>query len=96
VETKIHPPEHWHRRAAELRFLATEPGRDPDSRSLLKQIAHEYDLLAKRAEGRLKDYGPASLSGERMDDTPSTEITVRPREAVASKPEVPRYFADRK
>jgi hypothetical protein len=48
---KIYRPEHWHRRAEELR-TAAEGTRDPDSRSLLKQIADEYDLLAKRAEDR--------------------------------------------
>jgi hypothetical protein len=52
MQTKIYPPEHWHRRAEELRILAAEARRDPDSRSLLKQIADEYDLLAKRAEDR--------------------------------------------
>ena len=49
METRIYCPEHWHRRAEELR-TAAEGTRDPDSRSLLKQIADEYDLLAKRAE----------------------------------------------
>jgi hypothetical protein len=53
METRIYPPEHWHRRAAELRIMAAEPWRNPDSRSLLKQIAHEYDLLAKRADDRV-------------------------------------------
>jgi hypothetical protein len=52
VETRIYPPEHWHRRAEELRIRAAEAKRDPHSRSLLKQIADEYDLLAKRAEDR--------------------------------------------
>jgi hypothetical protein len=56
VEARIYPPEHWHRRAEELRILAAEARRDPRSRSLLKQIADEYDLLAKRADNRLRDH----------------------------------------
>ena len=56
METRIYRPEHWHRRAEELRTLAAEGTRDPDSRSLLKQIADEYELLAKRAEDRLRDH----------------------------------------
>ncbi len=52
----IYHPEHWHRRAEELRTLAAERARHPDSRSLLNQIADEYDLLAKRAEDRLRDH----------------------------------------
>jgi hypothetical protein len=53
METRIYRPEHWHRRAEELR-MAAEGTRDLDSRSLLNQIAAEYDLLAKRAEERLR------------------------------------------
>ena len=48
----IYHPTHWHRRAAEVRVLAAEATRSPDERSLLKQIADEYDLLATRAEDR--------------------------------------------
>ena len=51
---RTYRPEHWHRRAEELRSLAAEDTYNPDSRSLLKQIADEYDLLAKRAEERLR------------------------------------------
>jgi len=54
MKIRIYRAEHWHRRAEELRSLAGEAARDPDSRSLLKQIADEYDLLAKRAEDRLR------------------------------------------
>jgi hypothetical protein len=50
---RTYRPEHWHRRAEELRSLAKDTY-NPDSRSLLKQIADEYDLLAKRAEERLR------------------------------------------
>ena len=50
---RIYPPDHWHKRAEDLRTLATEVTRNPDSRSLLRQIADEYDLLAQRAEDRL-------------------------------------------
>jgi hypothetical protein len=32
--------------------MAAEGTRHPESRNLLKQIADEYDLLAKRAEDR--------------------------------------------
>jgi hypothetical protein len=44
MKTRIYAPEHWHQRAEELRILAAEACRDPD--------AHEYDLLAKRADDR--------------------------------------------
>jgi hypothetical protein len=57
---KIYRPEHWRRRAEELR-TAAEGMRHP-SRSLWKHIADEYDLLAKRAEDRLRDHEPASGS----------------------------------
>jgi hypothetical protein len=57
---KIYRPEHWHRHAEELRTAAE--GMRHSSRSLWKQIADEYDLLAKRAEDRLRDHEPASAS----------------------------------
>jgi hypothetical protein len=67
METRIYRPEHWHQRAEELRSLAAEAARDLDSRSLLKQIADEYDLLAKRAEDRLRasPHKPAGAAAPR-------------------------------
>jgi hypothetical protein len=38
---RVHPPEHWHRRAEELRTLAAMGKPSSDARSLLMQIANE-------------------------------------------------------
>ena len=56
---RVYPPEHWHRRAEELRTVAAKGARSSDARSLLMQIADEYDLLANRAEGRLRHHNSA-------------------------------------
>ena len=49
---RVYPPEHWHRRAEELRSLAVKGIHSSDARTLLMHIADEYDLLANRAETR--------------------------------------------
>jgi hypothetical protein len=51
---RTYDPVHWHRRAEELRTIATEREGNPDACSLLRQLADEYDLLAKRADDRLQ------------------------------------------
>jgi hypothetical protein len=51
---RFYPSQQWRRRAQELRNIATT-GADPDARSRLLQIADEYDLLANRADERVKN-----------------------------------------
>ncbi len=51
---RIYPPNHWRQRAQELRNIAARGASDPDARCRLQQIADEYDLLANRADERLK------------------------------------------
>ena len=45
-------PNHWRRRAAEMRHLAQEMD-DPESKQIVLKLAEEYGVLAKRAEQRL-------------------------------------------
>jgi hypothetical protein len=52
---RIYHSEHWHQRAEELRTMATQRQRSPDACGLLRQLADEYDLLARRADERLRD-----------------------------------------
>jgi hypothetical protein len=53
VPTSIaNDPEHWRKRAQEMRDLAAEI-KDPLSKQTMLRIAEDYDRLAKRAEGRL-------------------------------------------
>ena len=47
ITLRTYPSQHWHQRAAELRILASKSPRTAESRSLLLQIADEYDLLAE-------------------------------------------------
>jgi hypothetical protein len=47
----INDPEHWRRRAKEVRALA-EQMTDADARSAMLRIAHDYDQLAERAAAR--------------------------------------------
>jgi hypothetical protein len=35
--------------------MATQDQRNADARIMLRQLAHEYDLLAKRADDRLRE-----------------------------------------
>ena len=47
----INDPEHWEKRAAEMRALA-EAVKDPDARQTMLRIASDYVNLAARAELR--------------------------------------------
>jgi hypothetical protein len=45
-------PQHWRDRAKEIRVLA-ERSTDPETKRMLQNIVADYELLARRAEGRL-------------------------------------------
>jgi hypothetical protein len=47
----IDDPQHWRKRAKEVRTLAGSVG-DPETRATLLQIAEDYERLAKQAERR--------------------------------------------
>jgi hypothetical protein len=47
-------PEHWHRRADEMRRIADEISVLPHAKASMLRIAEEYDRLAVRAEEGLK------------------------------------------
>jgi hypothetical protein len=47
-------PQHWRWRAQEARIHA-ELIIDPDSRHTMLEIADEYERIAQRAEGRMRD-----------------------------------------
>lgn len=44
-------PDHWRRRAEQIRLLA-EGVQDRVSKAILRRIAAEYEKLAERVEGR--------------------------------------------
>ena len=48
-------PQHWRDRADEMRSQASETS-DPESRTIMLRLANDYELLAKRAERRAKDF----------------------------------------
>ena len=52
MQTKIYPPEHWHRRAEELRILAAEARR-------ANLAGHSVDACLPRGD----DHPPGHLSG---------------------------------
>jgi alkylation response protein AidB-like acyl-CoA dehydrogenase len=48
---RIHDPQHWRDRAAQMRVLA-EGMQDPQARRLMILVANDYDKLADRAARR--------------------------------------------
>ena len=49
----INDPEHWCKRAEEMRTLAEEV-KDPQSKQMMLRIAEDYERLAKRADERAR------------------------------------------
>jgi hypothetical protein len=52
-------PKHWRDRAEEARTRAHQLD-DPQSKSAMLRIAHDYELLAERAEARASGHSPKS------------------------------------
>jgi len=52
-------PKHWRDRAEEARTRADQLD-DPQSKSAMLRIAHDYELLAERAEARASGHSPKS------------------------------------
>jgi hypothetical protein len=50
---KLYDPDHWQSRAEELLVIA-EGIKDALAKATLLEIADEYEVLASRAEARLK------------------------------------------
>jgi predicted kinase len=62
VAIDIHSPDHWRRRATEMRELADETKRRS---AKLLELAADYDRMAKRAEERAG--GPARPTWDLSD-----------------------------
>ena len=54
MPARINDPQHWRRRAEEMRALARLAD-DLDARSSMLGIADEYERLAQRAERRTNE-----------------------------------------
>jgi hypothetical protein len=55
----LNDPKHWRERAEEARTRADQIS-DPQSKNAMLRIAHDYELLAERAEARASGYSPKS------------------------------------
>jgi hypothetical protein len=53
MSSHLNDPNYWRDRAEELRVLA-EHLKDPDAKAMILRCARDYDLLAERAEERLR------------------------------------------
>jgi hypothetical protein len=53
----LNDAKHWRRRGTEMRALAEEM-KDAESRSIMLNLAADYDNLADRAEARTKSSTP--------------------------------------
>jgi hypothetical protein len=71
VPVPIHDPEHWRKRAEDMRTLADQMN-DKDSKQMMLGIAEDYEKLAKRAEERLKSSAKIKLTrypiGDQIDN----------------------------
>jgi hypothetical protein len=65
---KTNDPEHWHKRAAQMRSLAIKMA-GSDAAILMNDLAIEYDSLAERAAIRANGKKP-SLNGQRAKPNP--------------------------
>jgi hypothetical protein len=50
----VHNPQHWQERAAAMRVLAGEISSE-EAKTIMLQLAADYDKLADRAEKRRKN-----------------------------------------
>ena len=55
----LNDPGHWRERAEEARTRADQLD-DPQCKSGMLRIAHDYELLAERAEARASGHPPKS------------------------------------
>jgi len=55
----LNDPTHWHERAAEARTRADQIA-EPQSKNAMLRIAHDYEVLAERAEARASGHSPKS------------------------------------
>lgn len=55
-------PEHWRRRAQQMRFVAQAIA-DAKSRAIMLKIAEDYEKLAERAEIRTDDWASKVANG---------------------------------
>ena len=53
----INDPDHWRKRAEEMRALAAEM-HEPDTKAIMVRLAADYDKLAERAAQRADGHFP--------------------------------------